>query len=81
LIAPGHRRRGEVLVDEARSAVKIVLGTAPWLVLAGMVEGFITPRGLNLLPALGLGFALAVPYWLLIYGRGRIEDAPPTPVP
>ncbi len=45
LVSPGHRRRGVALAAEARVAVEIVLGTAPWLVLAGLVEGFITPAG------------------------------------
>src|SRR5262249_41111791 len=35
LVSPGHRRLGVALAAEARVAVEIVLGTAPWLVLAG----------------------------------------------
>ena len=37
LVLPGTRTRGEALVEEARTAVAVVLGTAPWLVLAGLV--------------------------------------------
>jgi uncharacterized membrane protein SpoIIM required for sporulation len=71
LISPGHRRRGVALAAEARVAVEIVLGTAPWLVLAGLVEGFLTPRGLGLTTAVVLGFALATVYWALVVWRGR----------
>ena len=32
-----------------------MLATAPWLVLAGLVEGFVTPHHLPLVPALAIG--------------------------
>jgi uncharacterized membrane protein SpoIIM required for sporulation len=73
LVSPGHRRRGVALAAEARVAVEIVLGTAPWLVLAGLVEGFLTPRGLGLTTAIALGITLAAVYWVLIVWRGRPE--------
>jgi uncharacterized membrane protein SpoIIM required for sporulation len=71
LVSPGSRRRGAALAAEARAAVEIVLGTAPWLVLAGLVEGFLTPRGLGLPTAIAIGFGLAAVYWALIVWRGR----------
>ena len=71
LVSPGHRRRGVALADEARVAVEIVLGTAPWLVLAGLVEGFITPRGLGLGPVIAVGATLGAVYWALVLWRGR----------
>jgi len=71
LVSPGHRRRGVALAAEARVAVEIVLGTAPWLVLAGLVEGFITPRGLGLGPVIGVGATLGAVYWALVLWRGR----------
>jgi uncharacterized membrane protein SpoIIM required for sporulation len=71
LVSPGHRRRGVALAAEARVAVEIVLGTAPWLVLAGLVEGFLTPRGLGLGAAIGIGVALGAAYWALVLWRGR----------
>jgi uncharacterized membrane protein SpoIIM required for sporulation len=71
LVSPGHRRRGVALAAEARVAVEIVLGTAPWLVLAGLVEGFITPRGLGLGPVIVIGASLGALYWALVLWRGR----------
>jgi len=71
LIDPGVLPRGEALRREARRAVLLVLGTAPWLVLAGMVEGFVTPRGLPLAAALAVGVALATLFWTLALTRGR----------
>ncbi len=71
LIEPGVRPRGEALRSEARGAVQMVLGTAPWLVLAGLTEGFVTPRALPLTDALALGIALAALFWSLVLTRGR----------
>ncbi|MDQ3940627.1 MAG: stage II sporulation protein M [Actinomycetota bacterium] len=74
LISPGRRRRSVALVAAARPAVAIVLGTAPWLVLAGLVEGFLTPAGLGLEATVGVGVALGAIYWGLVLWRGRPEE-------
>ena len=73
ILRPGRRRRGDALVDEARGAVETVLGTAPWLVLAGFVEGFVSPRGIGATAALVVGGLLAGVYWALVVVRGRPE--------
>jgi uncharacterized membrane protein SpoIIM required for sporulation len=70
LVDPGNRTRGEALRTEARAAVEIVLGTAPWLVLAGLVEGFITPAGTGLDAVLALGLSLGAIFWGLVLWRG-----------
>jgi uncharacterized membrane protein SpoIIM required for sporulation len=71
LVVPGRRRRGDAVVAEGRRAVEIVLGTAPWLVLAGVVEGFVTPRGLGVVPATAVGVSLGACFWGLLLWRGR----------
>jgi uncharacterized membrane protein SpoIIM required for sporulation len=71
LIEPGTRPRGQALTEEARGAVLMVLGTAPWLVLAGLNEGFVTPRGLPLWAALGVGLLWSSLFWSLVLLRGR----------
>jgi hypothetical protein len=60
--------------------VKIVLGTAPWLVVAGLIEGFVTPAGLGLPVVLAVGFGVAALYWSLVFGLGR-RDARRVPAP
>jgi uncharacterized membrane protein SpoIIM required for sporulation len=71
IVRPGRRKRTDALVDEARGAVEIVLGTAPWLVLAGFVEGFVSPEGIGVAAALAVGAAIAAVYWALVVTRGR----------
>lgn len=70
LVEPGTRTRGAALAAEAPRAVVLVLATAPWLIVAGLVEGFVTPHHLPLVPALAVGIALATPYWTLVYVLG-----------
>ncbi|CAN5757086.1 stage II sporulation protein M [soil metagenome] len=70
IVDPGRLPRLTALRREARRAVLVALGTAPWLVLAGLVEGFLTPRGLGLAQALGIGVALGLVYWTLVIWRG-----------
>jgi uncharacterized membrane protein SpoIIM required for sporulation len=70
LVDPGPRPRAAALAAEARSGVEVVLGTMPWLVLAGLVEGFVTGSGLGLGLALAIGFALGAVFWALALLRG-----------
>ncbi len=70
IVAPGSRRRADVLLIEGRAAVEMVLGTLPWLVVAGLIEGFITPAGLGLLPMLLVGSAVGGLFWFLTWWRG-----------
>ena len=71
VVAPGRRARAEAIVTEARAAVEMALGTVPWLVAAGLVEGFVTPSGIGVGPALAVGFALGALYWYLAWRQGR----------
>ena len=70
LISPGFHSRGQALLEEARRAVDVVLGTAAWLILAGLVEGFITPERLGHVVVSFVGFGLAAVYWALVWWRG-----------
>lgn len=77
LVDPGRRRRSQALVVEARAAVEIALGTAPWLVLAGLIEGLVTPSGIGVGPAVAVGLAPAAAFWALAVARGGPEPPPP----
>jgi uncharacterized membrane protein SpoIIM required for sporulation len=71
LVEPGTATRVEALRVEALRAVAVVLATAPWLIVAGCIEGFVTPQHLPIVPALLIGAALAGTYWTLVLVRGR----------
>jgi uncharacterized membrane protein SpoIIM required for sporulation len=71
LVAPGPRTRSRALAEEARTAIVIVLGTIPWVILAGIIEGFVTRAGFGLVPGILLGFGVGATYWALVFVRGR----------
>ena len=70
LLHPGHRTRGEALRTEGRAALEMALGSAALLVPCGLVEGFVTPRGLSLAAALAVGLGLGAAYWAIVWWRG-----------
>ncbi len=72
---PGQRSRRAALVIEARSAVRLIAGGMPLLVVAGSVEGTISQVHAPLVPyAHKLAFAGALFLVLMIYlSRGGIE--------
>jgi uncharacterized membrane protein SpoIIM required for sporulation len=73
LVEPGTLTRGQSLQREARPAMELVLGTMPWLVIAGLVEGFVTGSTGGLAGALVVGLGLGVVFWGLVAWRGRAE--------
>jgi uncharacterized membrane protein SpoIIM required for sporulation len=71
LITPGRKSRPTAVVAEARHAVELVLGTAPWLVVAGVTESFVTPAGHGLAVNATIGLLIGGTYWALVVWRGR----------
>jgi uncharacterized membrane protein SpoIIM required for sporulation len=73
LIVPGSRTRLRSLQAEARRSVELALGTAPWLVLCGFLEGLATGPELPLPVQVSVGVGLAAFFWSLVVVRGRVE--------
>ena len=71
LISPGDVPRTTALTRAAPDAVKLVLGTVPLFILAGIIEGFLTPSevapGVKLL--FGILMTLALLAYVLLPGR------------
>lgn len=71
VIAPGDRTRGQAVGDEARRAGVIALGLTLAFVVAGIIEGFITGRGVPTGLRVGIGVLaeLAFVTWIVAQGR------------
>jgi uncharacterized membrane protein SpoIIM required for sporulation len=63
-IAPGRRTRSEALATEGRAVGAVALGLAVWLLVSGLVEGFVTPSTLPAWARLVIGAAV----WLTFLG-------------
>jgi uncharacterized membrane protein SpoIIM required for sporulation len=71
IVDPGRARRRDALAAIAPRAAETALGVAAYLVLAGIVEGFVTPSGIGAGPALAVGCTLAALFWVPVVWRGR----------
>jgi uncharacterized membrane protein SpoIIM required for sporulation len=74
LIRPGWLRRRDALILAARQSVRLLLGALPWLVIAGLIEGFISPAE-NIAVwfkwTVGLGSGVILYTYLTLAGRQR----------
>jgi uncharacterized membrane protein SpoIIM required for sporulation len=73
LLRPGLVTRRAALAQGGRVAVQLLLGGAPLLVLAGLLEAFVSPSDLSATLKLAIGFASGVLLYsyLLLAGRGK----------
>jgi uncharacterized membrane protein SpoIIM required for sporulation len=81
LLRPGLLRRRDAAVRAARRALALVVGAAPVLIVAGLVEGNISPRSMPTEVKLVLGPLLwiALLVYLLAVGRERQPHRPHQP--
>lgn len=71
LLFPGTLSRRDSLAVTGVQAVKLVVGTIPLLVIAGVIEGFISPS--NLPAALKFALAAVLAALLVVYLFSRLE--------
>lgn len=69
LYAPGDLPRRDALKLAGIEAARLMVGVAFLLVIAGTIEGFITPQPFN--PLLKITFSLLTAMWLLLYFNKR----------
>ncbi|WP_320672166.1 stage II sporulation protein M [Patulibacter defluvii] len=79
IVEPGERPRRLAVRDRARPAIGAIVGTAPVLVICGLLEGFVSPAGWPALAVAAIGLGAAAVYWTLIRVRGRRPAAEPPP--
>lgn len=74
ILSPGLLSRREALILAARRAVLLVVGAAPWLVLAGLIEGFVSPSDLARELKLLLGLLTGVLFYAFLLAKPRKRE-------
>jgi uncharacterized membrane protein SpoIIM required for sporulation len=86
VVAPGDRPRSQVLAEQGRAVISVAVGLVAVLLMAGAIEGFVTPSSLPTFARVAIGVAAFAGFlgYVLHFGRkavaagetGDIEDAP-----
>ncbi len=74
LLQPGLKRRRDALADAARKAVRLLVGAVPLLLVAGTIEGFISPAENIPWPvkwSIGIGSGILFYGYLILAGREK----------
>ena len=71
LISPGNRKRSDALVIATRRAFTLLLGLAPLLVVAGTIEGNISPSAAPFAVKLTIGLTTGVLLYTYLLTTGR----------
>jgi hypothetical protein len=74
LIDPGDLTRAQAIKKKGIEATRIVIGCALILVVAGLIEGFISPSSLPAAVKYGVGLGTGLLMFAYFYFAGRTES-------
>jgi uncharacterized membrane protein SpoIIM required for sporulation len=75
LLVPGELSRADAVRERGMDAIRLVAGCIPLIVIAAIIEGFISPTPMSPLIKFGIGIStgIALYSYLLLAGRDRQE--------
>ena len=86
VVSPGNRPRGQVLAEQGRAVMAVAVGLVGVLLVAGLIEGLITPSPLPTFARIAIGVAAEIAFLAYVFHFGRkaatagetgdIDDAP-----
>ena len=77
LLMPGDLTRGDALKSRGLDAIYLVVGCVPLLVIAGIIEGFISPAPISPIIKFSIGgiTGIAMYSYLLLAGREQVSSS------
>lgn len=77
VLMPGDLSRGDALKSRGMEAVRLIVGCVPLLVIAGIIEGFISPQPISPLIKISIGAVtgIALYSYLLLAGRETVSSS------
>jgi len=70
-VAPGPRTRSQALATEGRAVGALAIGLGVWLLISGLVEGFVTPSTLPAWARLVIGATVWLAFLTYVFTLGR----------
>ena len=78
MLHPGLRTRADACMQAGRTAMVLMLGAVPLLVIAGILEGFLAPSSVPAVLKLGAGLLTGVLLYGYLFTAGRPRRVPRT---
>ncbi len=78
LLRPGMHTRRESLSLAAHQVVRLIFGCVPLLVIAGTIEGFISPSTLPPVIKITIGAFIGMALYAYLFLAGRRATSPPS---
>lgn len=80
MIMPGDLSRGEALKMRGKDAVRLMMGVATLLVIAGLIEGFISPAPIDPRIKFSIAAITGIGLYSYLLLAGREEGSPTSPI-
>jgi uncharacterized membrane protein SpoIIM required for sporulation len=74
LLMPGDLSRGDAFKSRGMEAVRLIVGCVPLLVVAGIIEGFISPQPIPAAIKIGIGTLTGIVLYMYLLLAGREAD-------
>ena len=71
VVSPGDRPRGQVLAEQGRAVIAVAIGLVAVLLVAGLIEAFVTPSPLPTYARIAIGVAAEIAFLGYIFHFGR----------
>jgi uncharacterized membrane protein SpoIIM required for sporulation len=81
LLLPGDMSRGDALRTRGLEAIRLIVGCVPLLIVAGTIEGFISPAPMSPLIKFGIGISTGIALYSYLLLAGRDREAIEIPAP